>query len=274
MEISKLVSSEPKEVYLSSITHGRLYTSSPSIIDKLDKFIKKETVKTVTITNDSEEHSKVIGELTYRSLDLLLRSRGFMTIASKVEKGKRIYYKEGDPIFVLEIKKDIATFKAIRGLMPKVYANVSGTIYLFLVPDGSHVIEIYDWNAFKGEEVKIKRDYLKELEKGGKSCSMVFELKDLKDDNAKVTDVILRRTLEVPLNEVYVPANVRLLRKFGVLETLQAFTSFRERKEMSEYKFLEAVLEKILPNKEEFTLKVGLTDVVFHRMSFELEEET
>ncbi|MEB3779053.1 MAG: hypothetical protein GSR85_02305 [Desulfurococcales archaeon] len=273
-EINKLVSSGLKEAYLSVVTHGKLYTSSHHTINKLSNFIGERSVKVVTITNDNEEHSKIIGRLTYRSLDLFLRSRGFMTITSKAEKGKRIYYKD-DPIFVLKVKKrKIATFKAIRGLMPKIYANVPGTIYLFFVPDGSHVIEVHDWNAFMGEEVKIKRGYLEELDKRGMSYSKIFKLENLEDNNAIVTDAILNVTLKVPLSEVYVPANTRLLHKFGVSETLQAFTSFRERKEMTEYRFLEIVLEKILPDKEEFTLKVGLTDVVFHRVSFRLEEET
>ena len=267
-EISKLVSSGLNEAYLSVVTHGKLYTSSHFTINRLSNFIEERTTQVITITNDNEEHSKVIGGLTYRSLDLFLRSRGFMTVASKAEKGKRVYYKEDDPIFVLKVKKNNATFKAIRGLMPKIYASVPGTIYLFFVPDGSHVIEVHDWNAFIGEEVKIKRGYLEELDKRGVRYSKVFKLENLEDNGAIVTDVILNSTLKVPLSEVYVPANTRLLHKFGVLETLQAFTSFRERKEMTEYKFLEIVLEKILPDKEEFTLKVGLTDIVFHRVSF------
>ena len=271
-EINKLVSSGLKEAYLSVVTHGKLYTSSHSTINKLSNYIEEKTAQVITITNDNEEHSKVIGGLTYRSLDLFLRNRGFMTIASKAEKGKRIYYKD-DPIFVSKVKKSIATFKAIRGLMPKIYANVPGTIYLFFVPDGSHVIEVHDWNAFIGEEVKIKRGYLEELDKRGVKYSKVFKLENLEGNNAIITDIILNSTLKVPLSEVYIPANTKLLHKFGVLETLQAFTSFREKKEMTEYKFLEIALEKILPDKEEFTLKVGLTDIVFHRMSFKLEEE-
>ncbi len=276
-EINKLVSSGFREAYLSVVTHGKLYTSSRPVINKLDNYVEEKTAQVITITNDNEEHSKVIGGLTYRSLDLFLRNREFMTIASKSEKGKRIYYRD-DSTFVLKVKKNIATFKAIRGLMPKIYANVPGTIYLFFIPDGSHVIEVNDWNAFIskfiGEEVKIKQSYLEEPDKRGVRYSKVFKLENLKNNNAIVTDVILNSTLKVPLSEVYVPANTRLLHKFGVLETLQAFTSFRENKEMTEYKFLEIALEKILPNKEKFTLKVGLTDIVFYRMSFKLEEET
>ena len=273
-EINKLVSSGFREAYLSVVTHGKLYTSSHLVINKLGNYVEEKTAQVITITNDNEEHSKVIGGLTYRSFDLFLRNGGFMTIASKAEKGKRIYYRD-DPIFALKVEKNIATFKAIRGLMPKIYANVPGTIYLFFIPDGSHVIEVNDWNAFiGGEEVKIKRGYLEELDKRGIKYSKVFKFENLEDNNAIVTDIIFNSTLKVPLSEVYIPANTRLLHKFDVLETLQAFTSFRENKEMTEYKFLEIALEKILPNKEEFTLKVGLTDIVFHRMSFKLEEET
>jgi len=273
-EINKLVSSGLNEAYLSTLTHGKLYTSSHSVINKLSDFVEERTVHIATITNDNEEHSKVIGGLTYRSLDLFLRSKGFMTIASKVEKGKRIYYKEDDPVFVLKVKKNFATFKAIRGLMPKIYANVPGIIYLFFVPDGSHIIEVHDWNAFMGEKVKMKRSYLEELNKKGIKYPNVFRLESLEYNNAIVTNEILDSKLKVPLSEVYVPANTRLLHKFGMSESLQAFTSFRESKEMTEYKFLETTLEKILPDEEEFTLKVGLTDIVFHRVSFRLEEET
>jgi len=272
-EINKLVSSGFGEAYLSIVTHGKLYSSSHFVINRLSNLIEERSVQVVTITNDNEEHSKVIGGLTYRSLDLFLRSRGFRSIASKAEKGKRIYYKEADPIFVLEVKKSAATFKAIRGLMPKIYANVLGIIYLFFVPDGSHIIEVHDWNAFIGEKVKIKRSYLEELNKRGIKYPNVFRLENLEYDSAIVTNEILDSKLKVPLSEVYVPANTRLLCRFDVLETLQAFTSFRERKEMAEYKFLETALEKILPYKEEFTLKVGLTDTVFHRVLFRLEEE-
>lgn len=59
-------------------------------------------------------------------------------------------------MFVLELDKGFAKFKAIRGLMPKIYANAPGIVYLFLVPDGSHIVEVQDWTAFIGEEVKIK----------------------------------------------------------------------------------------------------------------------
>ena len=272
-EINRLVSLGFKEAYLSVVTHGKLYTSSHLTINKLSDYIEEKTAQVITITNDNEEHSKVVGGLTYRSLDLFLRNRGLTTIASKAEKGKRIYYKDDNPIFVLKVEKNIATFKAIRGLMPKIYANVPGTIYLFSIPDGSHVIEVHHWNAFIGEEVKIKRSYLEELDKDGIRYSKVFKLEKVENSNAVVIDVIFNNTLRVPLSEVYIPASTRLLHKFGVLETLQAFTSFRERKGMTEYKFLEIALESILPNKEEFTLKVGLTNVVFHKMLFELEEK-
>jgi len=273
-KINELVSSGLNEAYLSTPTHGKLYTSSHSVINKLSDFIEEGTVHVAAITNDNEEHSKVIGGLAYRSLDLFLRSKGFTTITSKAEKNKRIYYKEDDPVFVLKVKKNFATFKAIRGLMPKIYANVPGIIYLFFVPDGSHMIEVHDWNAFIGEEVKLKRSYLEELNKNGIRYPSVFKLENLEYNNAIVTNEILDGKLKVPLSKVYIPANTRLLCKFDVLETLQAFTSFRERKGMAEYKFLETALEKILPDKEEFTLKVGLTDIVFHRVSFRLEEET
>lgn len=270
--INKLVSSGLKDAYLSVITHGKLYTSSHLVINKLGDYIEEKTAQVTTITNDNEEHSKVIGGLAYRSLDLFLRNRGLTTIPSKAEKGKRIYYIDNN-VFLSKAEKNVAVFKAIRGLMPKVYANVPGTIYLFFVPDGSYVIEVREWNAFIGEEVRIKRGYLEKLDKVGVRYSKVFKLKSVEGNNAIVTDIILNNTLNVPLSEVYVPASTRLLHRFGVLEVLQAFTSFREKEEMAEYKFLEIALENILPNKEEFTLKVGLTDVVFHRMTFEIEEE-
>lgn len=279
-EIKGLVRSGLKEAHMSVVTHGKLYTTSLAVINQLSSYIKKDTLKLITITNDNEEHSKVIGGLAYRSLDLSLLERGFTSIASRTEKGKRVYYKPGDPLFVLDIKRNVATFRAIRGLMPKIYAgNVPGILYLFFVPDGAHFVEVHDWNAFVGEEIKIKQNYLRKLDKEGIKYSKVFRLESIKDDNAIVIDSILNNKLIVPLDNIYVPANVKLLHRFGVLGTLQAFTSFRlyslgkdEVSEMTEYKFLEMALGEILPNKEKFTLRIGLTKITFHRLTFKLEE--
>ncbi|MGB9959867.1 MAG: hypothetical protein ACPLKQ_05040 [Candidatus Bathyarchaeales archaeon] len=277
-KITDLFSSDFKEAYMSIITHGKLYTSFPSVMEKLNDFIDAKTDQTIAITNINDEYSKVIGGLIYRSLDLFLHSRGFIMIDARMEKGKRICYNIEDPFFVLKIKGNIAVFKAIRGLMPKVYANVPEKIYLFFVPDGKHVIEVLDWKAFKGEEVKIRLHYLEELDKKNITYSKVFKLEDISNNDAEIMDAILNNKLKVPLNNIYVPASARILSKFGVLEDLQAFTSFREKiekegatKEMTEYKFLEKALEKLLPDKNEFTLRVGLTDLIFRRVSFRRE---
>ena len=276
-EIKKLVSSGLEEANLSILTHGKLYTISSEVIVKLRNFIDKKSEQINIITNDNEEHSKVIGGLTYRSLDLFLHKNGFKTIASKLEKGKRIYYKQDDPCFVFEVERDFAVFKAIRGLMPKVHADIPHSIYLFFVTDGSHIIEVKDWKRFAGEQVKIRLGYLEEQKKkqnipNNISHSDIFKLESVEDNNANINDVTSNTNLFVPLSEIYVPATTRLLRKFDVFKQLLTFTSFREDENKAEYKFLEKALEKILPNsKEEFTLRVGLTDVVFSRVPFELE---
>jgi len=276
-EIRKLVSSGHEEAYLSVITHGKLYTVSRSVINKLSEHVDVGNERTIFITNDNEEGAKVIGRLTYRSLDMFFRNKGFITIASRVEKGKKVYYGPNDPTFTLEIKKKEATFRAIRGLMPKVYAgNIPGIVYLFFVPEGSHVIEVHDWKAFIGAEVKIMKAYLEELDRKNIRYSKVFMLEKVEEYDAIVNDLILNSRLRIPLTQIYIPAETKLLHNFGVLETLQAFTSFRQRNfingEDTEYRFLERALEKILPSKDEFTLKIGLTDVIFRRVMFRLRE--
>lgn len=276
-KIKELASSGLAEVYLSVVTHGKLYAGSKIVIDELTDYIAENMSQVIKITNDNEEHSKVIGLLIYRSIDNFFRNRNFKTTRILEDgKEKRVYYKDDDPTFVLNIKEDMATFRAIRGLTPKVYAgNVPGITYLFFVPEGKHFIEAHNWVPFVGEEIKIKRRYLEELEKRNISYSKVFQLKEVKGNNAIVSDKFLNRTIEVPLDEIYIPATTGLLDKFGVFEALQAFTSFKEEdKGITEYKFLEIALGKILPSKEEFTLKVGLTDITFRRIYFGLEEGT
>ena len=274
-EIKKLASSGLEEAYLYTVTHGKLYTISSEVIDKLSGFIDEKTKQVITIPNNNEEHSneeslKVIGRLTYQSLDLFLHKNGFKTIPSKLERGKRVYYKEAEPFFVYEPKNDLAVFKAIRGLMPKVYVDIPISIYLFFVPDGSYIVEVKDWKKLVGEQVKIRRRYLEEQNMTNINYSKVFMLKDVKDNNAIIIDETFKTELKVPLSEIYVPANTTVLSKFGVFKQLLAFTSFRDYENKAEYKFLEKALEIILPNKEEFTLRIGLTDVVFRRIEFEL----
>ena len=188
-----------------------------------------------------------------------------------MEKYKRIYYKE-DPFFVFELEKNIATFKAIRGLTPKIYANIPGRIYLFFIPEGSHTIEVRDWTVFKGEEIRIKQRYLRRLEEENIRYSRVFRLNKIKDSSAIVVDTVLNNEIEVPLSEVYIPASTRLLRNFGVFDDLYAFTSFKEAKEMTEFRFLERALQVLLPNSREFTVRIGLTDTVFRRVLFRIGE--
>ena len=167
-------------------------------------------------------------------------------------------------------------FKAIRGLTPKVYAgNVPGLLYLFFIPDGSHIVEVHDWKKFIGEEIKVKGTYLQELIKKHVRCSKFFKLKEVKGENAIIEDIIFNFELTVPLNQIYAPANTRLLYKFDVLKVLQGFTSFRINSgggETTEYKFLEKALEEFLTNKEIFQLKIGLTNVIFHKVKFGLGE--
>jgi len=271
-EIKRLVDINKREAYMSVVTHGKLYTSSISIIKELGKYIQGRPNVTI-ITNNTDEYAKVIGNLTYRSLDLFFQSKGFRAIPSKAEKGKRIYYKKDDPYFVLEIRKPEATFKAIRGLNPKVYANIPGKLQLFFIPDGSHIIEVHDWNAFVDEKIKVKQKYLRELNEKDKIYSKVFKLKKVKDNIALIDDLIYNKTLEAPLENIYVPANTHVLHKFEVLKDLQAFTSFRENENMTEYKFLERALSSLLPNIETFSLKIGLTEVTFHRVLFVMEDD-
>ena len=255
--------------YNAVVTHGKLYSVSLNIIEELSEFVIKNKLERVTITNDNEEHSKVIGGLLYRSLDLFFYERGFITMASKIEKGKRIFYKN-DPLFIREVRKREATFKAIRGLRPKIYAgSVPDLVYIFLTPEGTHVVEVSNWRAFLNQQVKIKKKHLKELASRGINYSRIFKLVDIKTDQALVRDLYYGKSFEVSLDEIYIPATTKLLNKFNVLQNLQAFTSFRETQEMTEYRFLDKALNEALSNAEAFTLKVGLTDVTFRRIYFE-----
>lgn len=86
------------------------------------------------------------------------------------------------------------------------------------------------------------------MDKQGISYSKFFILESYEGDFSIVKDKIFNKKLKVPTSDIYVPANPRLLSKFGVLRSLQAFTAFRERsegKEMMEYKSLERALEEI-----------------------------
>jgi len=255
------------------VTHGKLYAVSLNVIEELNEFIVKNKLKQIMVTTDNEEHSKVIGRLLYRSLDLFFYERGFVTIGSKIEKGKRIFYKN-KPIFVREVRTHDAIFRAVRGLRPKIYAGaVPGFAYIFLTPEGAHIIEVNEWEAFLGQQVKIKRNYLKELTNRGINYSNIFKLEDIITNIALVKDLYYDKLLKVPLNQIYVPATTKLLSKFNVLDSLQAFTSFRESEQMTEYGFLDNALNEALVDAQSFKLEVGPTDVTFCRIYFEEDEK-
>ena len=253
------------------VTHKKVYTTDETIFQDLNNFVKTKEVKLVTISNDNDEHSKVIGSLTYSSLSELFRSRGFVSISSKKENYRKVYYIPNNKLFEDKVEKEYATFRGIRGLMPRVYAgNVKGHIYIFFMSEGSYMIDVGNWEKFLKEEVKIRKRYIKK-HKLNLSKHLILE-KLLENEKAQIKDVVNNISIEVPLSEIYIPASTPILNKHDVLKYLYRFTSYKDDDTKTEYNFIESSLNKIFShNTDNFSLKIGLTEVLFEKMLFKAE---